>query len=172
MRDIQIIHGSVSLVVISSFTGTSYGAGGRGWGSCLNRFGYTVYFQIHHSWSCWKPHLEPWTNCSTIPEEELGDSAWKPLIGSIKKQGEGPRLLLFSWPICDYTVMTARYGRACWLVCGCTNMQREGGRFKSITRGMSFVPGTCLLKSEQRSPLPGIFPCDTDTSPTALQHSL
>lgn len=28
MRDIQIIHWSVSLVVISSFTGTSYGAGG------------------------------------------------------------------------------------------------------------------------------------------------
>lgn len=33
MRDIQIIHWSVSLVDISSFTGTSYGAGGGGDGS-------------------------------------------------------------------------------------------------------------------------------------------
>lgn len=32
MRDIQIIHWSVSLVVISSFTGTSYGPGGEGEG--------------------------------------------------------------------------------------------------------------------------------------------
>ena len=51
-------------------------------------------------------------------------------------------------------------------------MHREGGHFKSITRGMHFVPGICLLKSGQSSPLPGIFPCDSDTSPTALQHSL
>ena len=33
MRDIQIIHWSVSLVVISSFTGNSYGARGGGEGS-------------------------------------------------------------------------------------------------------------------------------------------
>lgn len=76
-------------------------AWGWGWGSCLNRFGYTVYFQTHRSWWCSKPHPELWTNCSATPEEELGNSTWKPLIGSIKKQGEGPRLFSFSWPIRD-----------------------------------------------------------------------